>query len=149
MDRFNFWQKWLFYSSVIFALSGILFSMNGKNPFFELYNRPISFIFWKQGITPPEVRQYIAYTWGSVGSTMACCYILLAWIAYYPFERKEKWARNAIIMAFGTWYIIDSAVSVYYGVYFQFYIVNTFSLLVKALPVFFTWKDFEQENEEN
>jgi hypothetical protein len=30
----------------------------------------------------------------------------LPFIAYYPFKEKKKWARNAIMTAFGIWLII-------------------------------------------
>jgi len=74
--------------------------------------------------------------------TVARCYILLAFIAYYPFLKKEKWAWYAVLLSFGTWILIDTTACIYYGVYFQGYIINALSFLVKALPLFFTWKYF-------
>ena len=71
-----------------------------------------------------------------------CCYILLAFIAKYPFKERRKWARNSIIIAFGVWVIIDSSMCVHFGVYPQIYIINAFSITVKALPIIFTWEDF-------
>jgi hypothetical protein len=78
-----------------------------------------------------------------LGATIACCYILTAFIAYYPFKKKEIWARNAILVAFGVWAMLDSLVCIRYGVYFQVYFINMFSIIIKALPIIFTWKDFK------
>jgi len=89
-----------------------------------------------------EADEFRAFIWGPLGGTIACCYILLAFIAWGPFRRKESWARNAIIVAFGIWIILDSAACIYYKVYFQLYIINAFSLLMKSLPIIFTWKHF-------
>jgi len=146
MRSFIFWQRWLFYSSLIFALFGIVFAVYGNNPFFMPYNNALAHIFGFGDSIPAEVAPFKAFIWGPLGGTIACCYILLAFIAYFPFRRKERWARNAIIVAFGIWVILDSAVCLRYGVYFQIYIINAFSILVKALPIIFTWKEFKSGN---
>ncbi|NEW84695.1 MAG: hypothetical protein GZ094_20330 [Mariniphaga sp.] len=142
---FIFWQKWLFYSSLLFGLFGIVFAIYGANPLFTPYNKALASIFWQVSEIPPEVEPFRAFIWGPLGGTIACCYILLAYIAWIPFRKKEIWARNAILVAFGTWILLDSAICIYYGAYFQIYIINAFSFLQKALPIIFTWKDFKQQ----
>lgn len=146
MKNFLFWQRWLFYSSLLFAIFGITFALYGNNPFFSHYNEALAYIFWQQQTIPVEVEPFRAFIWAPLGGTIACCYILLAFIARYPFMKKEKWARNAIIIAFGTWIILDSVVCLYYGAYFQVYLINAFSLLQKGLPLIFTWKDFKENS---
>lgn len=141
---FLFWQRWLFYTSLLFALFGIVFAVYGNNPLFLPYNRALAQVFWQSSEVPAEVEPFRAFIWGPLGGTIACCYLLLACIARYPFKRKERWARNAVIIGFSTWIILDSAISIYYGVYFQFCIINAFSFLVKALPLIFTWKYFQK-----
>ena len=143
VNFFIFWQRWLFYSSIVFALFGITFAVYGDNPLFKPYNQAIASIFWQVTDTPQEVKLFKKFIFGPLGGTIACCYILLAFIALYPFKRKEIWARNAIIAAFGTWIVLDSAVCLYYGVFFQIYLINAFSFLQKAMPIVFTWKDFK------
>jgi len=143
MKSFIFWQRWLFYSSLLFALFGIVFALYGNNSFFMPYNKALAHVFWMSQNIPNETEPFRSFIWGPLGGTIACCYILLAFIAWYPFRRKELWARNAILVAFGVWIVLDSAVCIYYGVYFQIFIINTFSLLIKALPIIFTWKEFK------
>ena len=143
MKSFIFWQRWLFYSSLIFALFGIVFALYGNNPFFMPYNKALAHVFWFSKSIPIEAEPFRAFIWGPLGGTIACCYILLAFIAWFPFRRKELWARNAIMVAFGVWVVLDSAVCLYYGVYFQIFIINAFSFLIKALPIIFTWKEFK------
>lgn len=145
MSSFIFWQRWLFYTSLLFALFGIVFAIYGDNPLFAPYNHALASIFWHASDIPDEVKPFKAFIWGPLGGTIACCYILLAYITWYPFKRKETWARNAILVAFSTWIILDSTVCVYYGVYFQIYLINAFSFLQKALPLIFTWKDFSKQ----
>ncbi len=145
MSPFIFWQRWLFYSSILFALFGIVLALYGNNSFFMPYNKALAQIFWQHENIPAGAEPFRAFIWAPLGGTIACCYILLAFIVWYPFARKEVWARNAILIAFGTWIILDSAVCLYYGVYFQVYLINVFSFLQKALPLIFTWNDFKKK----
>jgi hypothetical protein len=145
MKSFIFWQRWLFYSSLVIALFGIVFAIYGNNPFFMLYNKALAQIFWASENIPPDIDPFRAFVSGPMGGTVACSYILLAYIAWFPFRRKERWARNAIIAAFGVWTLLDSVICIYYDVYFQVYIINAISILQKALPIIFTWKEFKPE----
>lgn len=45
MRSFIFWQRWFFYSSLSFALFGIVFAIYGDNPFFLPYNKGLAHIF--------------------------------------------------------------------------------------------------------
>jgi len=107
------------------------------------YNKALAHIFWMSNTIPMDIEPFKAFIWGPLGGTIACCYILLAFIAQYPFRKKELWARNAIIAAFGVWVALDSTICIYYGVYFQVFIINAFSIMIKALPLIFTWKEFK------
>src|SRR5664279_4295821 len=142
-NKFIFWQQWLVWSSLLFATFGIIFAIYGNNPLYAPYNKELLNIFGFAKNMASEADEFRAFIWGPLGGTIACCYILLAFIAWGPFRRKESWARNAIIVAFGIWIILDSAACIYYKVYFQLYIINAFSLLMKSLPIIFTWKYFK------
>ena len=144
MSRFYFWQQWLFYSSLLFALAGILFGIYGNNPLFIYYNRVLAEIFWNAENIPGSTEPFRAFIWAPLGGTIACCYILLAYIARYPFARKEPWSWYAIAIAFGVWIVIDSAACIINKVYFQLFVINAFSLIVKALPLICTWKYFNK-----
>jgi len=139
---FLFWQKWLYYTSIAFALAGISFALFGNNFLFQPYNKMLAQLFWNTAEFPAEANQFRAFIYGPLGGTIACCYILLAFIARYPFKNKERWARNAIIFAFTVWVLIDSSVCIYFGAYPQIYFINLFSITIKALPIIFTWKHF-------
>lgn len=143
---FLFWQRWLFYSSLVFALAGIIFAFFGKNILFLPYDKMLAQVFWKSNQFPQQVEPFRAFICGPMGGTITCTYILLAYIAYYPFKQKQPWARNAIIIAFSFWVIIDSTICIYFGVYPQVYFINAFSIIVKALPIIFTWKSFERQS---
>lgn len=141
-NHFLFWQKWLFYTSILFAFYGVAFAFYGNNILFRPYDKMLAMVFWNNSEFPPQADSFRAFIYGPLGGTITCCYILLAFIAKYPFKEKQKWARNAIIVAFSIWVIIDSSICFHFGVYPQIYIINAFSITVKALPIIFTWKYF-------
>ena len=141
--NFLFWQRWLFCTSLLFAFSGIVFAFYGRNLLFLPYDKMIASVLWHSSQFSPATETFRAFIYGPLGGTIACCYILLAYIAWYPFKEKQRWARNAIIVAFSIWVIIDSSVCLYFGMYPQIYFINAFSITVKAIPIIFTWKDFK------
>lgn len=141
---FIFWQRWLFYSSIFIALMGVLFAIKSDLPIFTYYDHAIARIFWQTNEIPPEVKNFRQFVAGPLGGTIACCYLMLAYISWYPFQRKEKWARNAIIITFTIWCLVDSYVCYKSEVYFQIYFINALSILQKALPIIFTWKEFKK-----
>src|SRR5450755_241673 len=146
-SSFLFWQKWLFYTSLFFAISGIAFALFGNNFLFQSYNKMLAEIFWRSSKFPSEADQFRTFIYAPLGGTMACCYTLLAFIARFPFKNKQRWARNAIIISFSVWALIDSGVCLYFGVYPQVYLINTFSIAIKALPIIFTWNHFSLQDQ--
>lgn len=141
-STFLFWQKWLFYTSLIFAIAGVAFALCGNNPLFQPYNTMLAKLFFHSSTFPTEADQFRSFIYAPLGGTIACCYILLAFIARFPFKNKQRWARNAIILSFSVWALIDSSVCIYFRVYPQVYLINLFSITIKALPIIFTWKHF-------
>jgi len=141
-SKFLFWQQWLFFSSLLFALAGIAFAVSGKNFLTLPYDRMIAEALWGSFEFPASANTFRRFIYLPFGGTIACCYILLAFLAWGPFRKREKWARNAIITAFSVWVVIDSLGCWYFKIYPQIYIINAFSIGVKALPILFTWNDF-------
>ncbi|RFS13825.1 hypothetical protein [Emticicia sp. C21] len=142
-NSFIFWQRWLFYSSLLLAILAMLFAFNVNLPLFPHYDQAISRIFWHLNEIPTDVKEFRQFVAGPLGGTIACCYVLLAYIVWYPFQKKETWARNAIVVAFTIWCLIDSYICFKFQVYFQIYLINALSVLQKALPIIFTWNAFK------
>lgn len=144
--RFHFWQKWLFWSSLLFAAFGVVFALYGRNPLFEPYHRMLAQIFFNTEAIPENYDALYTFTLGPIGANIAGFYILLAYIARYPFKNRESWTRYAIIVSFGLWFVLDAIVSLYYGVWFQPLVLHLLvSIPQKALPLVFTWRYFKHK----
>lgn len=145
--KFNFWQKWLVYSSLIFAVFGLILAVPGENIFLAEYERMLAAaLLGGSTAFSHETGVVLSFIRGPFGATIACSYIFLAYLAAFPFKRKEAWSRNAIVAAFGIWFIVDSGVCIYYGVFFQVYVINLISFFQKVLPIIFTWPYFTRKN---
>jgi hypothetical protein len=70
--------------------------------------------------------------------------VFLAFLAHTPFKRRERWARDCMAAGIGLWFVLDTAVSLYHRVYFNALAVNVPLLLIVALPLWFTRREFAE-----
>ncbi len=140
MANFAFWQRWLFVVGVLISVFGVLMALLSGTPIFDLFNRQIDPAFWGANSTDLNTRTFQAWVYGLWGATIAGWGIFLAFIAYYPFRHKEKWAWNCLVAGLSVWFILDTSLSIYYRVYFNA-IFNTVLLILVALPLLATRND--------
>jgi len=70
--------------------------------------------------------------------------VVIAFIVQNPFRNKERWAWDALILAFSLWYLTDTAISLSFGVIFNA-LFNTIIFIAAILPLLFTRKEFKKE----
>jgi len=75
-----------------------------------------------------------------LGSVIASWGLLIAFLAY-PFKLCEKWAWSSITVAVIFWFVTDTGCSLYYRAPINA-IFNLFTLILFAVPLFFSWKYF-------
>jgi hypothetical protein len=138
MNNFLFWQRWLLVLAIAFVGLGIVMALPfGANLFDTLINP----VFWEDGAMPANVYAFKAFIYGVLGASMAGWGMLFAFIIYYPFQQKEKWAWNALLAGFTLWFVFGLYVSFRAGVYANVVGDIVFYVLV-MVPLFFTRKAF-------
>ncbi len=138
MNRFGFWQRWLFVVSCVLVFFGVLLAFFGQSPLFDVaFNNQINPVFWGTFSLSADIKTFQAWAYGILGATVAGWGIFLAFIVYYPFKRKEKWAWNCIAIGMPLWFVIDTGLSLTYHVYFNA-AFNTILLILIALPLVFS-----------
>jgi hypothetical protein len=115
--------------------------LNRTPIFYTLFDRQINLAFWSSEVLSSGVDDFQGWVYGVLGSTMAGWGIFFAFITHIPFQRKERWAWNCMMIGMIVWYIADTAISFYYGVYFNA-VFNTLILFLVILPLLFTYKFF-------
>lgn len=138
MNSFLFWQRWLLTLAIAFVFLGIIMTLPlGVNLFDGLINP----VFWKDGAMPNNIHAFKAFIYGVLGASMAGWGILFAFIVYYPFQQKERWAWNALAAGFTLWFIFGMYVSLRAGVYAN--VIGDIAFFVMVMmPLFFTRKEF-------
>lgn len=141
MTSFSFWQRWLFVVGVVVSVFGVMMALLSGTPLFDLFNRQIDPAFWSTNAIDDVARQFQQWIYGVWGATIAGWGIFLTYIARYPFNRKERWAWNCLVVGLLVWFVLDTSLSVFYKVYFNA-AFNTTLLILAGLPVVFTRKEF-------
>ncbi len=140
MVRFAFWQKWLFILGLLITVFGAGLSLLGGTPF-QGPNSPIDTVFWGIERTANSVVDFQQWIYGVLGATMAGWGVFTAFIAFYPFKKRERWAWNCLIAGLLLWYVLDTAVSLNFKVYFNA-VFNTVLMALGLLPLAFTREEF-------
>jgi len=142
MDKFVFWQRWLFIVSWAIIIFGVFMAIFNQTALFAIFNNQIDPAFWDSGIVPDvAATRFQGWSYGVWGATVAGWGIFIAFIAHYPFKHREKWAWNCVVFGVIFWYILDTGISLVYAVSFNV-LFNSILLIGISLPVVFTKKYF-------
>jgi len=139
---FNFWQKWLVGVGIYHVILGLMMAFFGQSPFMDwLINQYYDPIFWPDNEISQSAAAFKGWIISLFGAVIASWGIFIAFIAYYPFKLREKWAWSAIAIAISLWFVIDTAYSLHYGVAINA-IFNIITFALFAVPLSFTRKHF-------
>lgn len=142
MDRFDFWHRWLYVLSFMIIGFGLLMAIFNQSPAFSLFNLQIDPVFWDAESVPIAFVKFQSWVYGILGSTMVGWGLMLLFIVKHPFQKCEKWAWNAIATSLGFWYLLDTAISLNFGVNFNA-VFNTLLLILILPPLVATRKQFK------
>jgi hypothetical protein len=141
MNTFHFWQRWLTLLSWVVVLFGVGMALLNRTPIFLLFDVQVNPAFWGSAGLPFEVDRFQGWIYGIFGATMAGWGIFLVYIARYPFAQRARWAWHCLLQGLLVWYLLDTGISLSFGVFFNA-IFNTVILVLLLLPLIFTRKEF-------
>jgi hypothetical protein len=145
VGSFDFWQRWLFGLSVAIAVFGFALAALNQTPVFDfLFNRQVDPVFWGKGTVPTEAKLFQRWVYGVLGAVLCGWGVFMAYVVRYPFRSKEKWAWDCIAVGIGLWFIMDTALSFYFGVWFNA-MFNVILAVLISLPLLCTRRDFRRE----
>ena len=141
MKSFIFWQRWLLIVGIILSVFGIMMALLSGTPLFDLFNRQIDPTFWKARNRGWRNQAVPGLDLRGLGATIAGWGIFMGFIVPYPFNRKERWSWNCLVLGLLAWFILDTSLSAIHKVYFNVAFNTILSVLV-GLPLLFTKRDF-------
>jgi len=141
-SNFEFWQKWLTYANVMTVIVGLLAAFAGNSIFFEIHNDYTREVFIRGKAFTSEMLLLKNWLFGIIGGTIVGFHILMIFISENAFKRKEKWAYYAMWSGMISWFVIDSALSVFFGATHNVLLINAPALILIGLPLLMTRKYF-------
>ena len=144
-ERFIFWQKWLTWANVLTALVGVLVALAGNSMFFRLHNEYTIEVFFRNQEFTPEVLAFKNWLFGIIGGTIVGFHLLMIFISEHAYKRREPWSFWAMCTGLLSWFLIDSAISWYYGAIHNIVLINGVALILIGLPLLMTREVFVQK----
>ena len=72
---------------------------------------------------------------------------LMVFLLIEPFKRRERWSYVALWAGLLSWFVIDSAVSLFYGAVYNVTLINLVALVSIGLPLLMTAPAFKKSQE--
>ncbi|MEQ8303814.1 MAG: hypothetical protein RIB47_10510 [Cyclobacteriaceae bacterium] len=76
-----------------------------------------------------DVLKFNNWLFGIIGGTIVGFHLLMIMISENAFRKKEKWAFQALLGGLLSWFVIDSAISFYYGAIHNIVLINLVALV--------------------
>jgi hypothetical protein len=143
VNKFLFWQRWLFVVALVIVIFGLFMAFFNQTPWFDfLFNRQINPVFWNSPTVTSEIRIFQGWIYGVLGSTVAGWGVFLAFLVYFPFKKRENWSWYCIACGLTLWFLSDTTISLFYGVYFNG-LFNLILYVAGILPLGVCRKEFD------
>lgn len=140
---FEFWVKYLKYSSLFFMIMGGLWAIIGSLEPFGIFDTMMSQSFFGKDQLSPETIRVQKFLLVPFGATAVGYFIFQYLITIHAFAKKEKWAYNTIAIANIIYWSIDAGLTLYHEAYFNTLLTNIPYFLAMAPVLIFSRKFFD------
>jgi hypothetical protein len=139
MNRFAFWIRWLIVASAGVVVFGLMLAFFPNMPLLGPINDQLETVF---ALDPPSpgFHPFQHWIYGAWGATIAGWGLLVSFTVWLPLRKKERWAWYGLAASLLFWYLLDTAISLSYGVTDNA-ILNTVVLIFLGLPLFMIGRD--------
>jgi len=130
----EFWNRWLVVVSAGFVVVGLLFAVASGTVLFAPLMDPIHTHFWGGPELSEGASSYSRFLFGIIGGLTSGFGVLAFQVARHAVARRELWAWRGLAVGLALWYLVDSAVSAYFGALINV-LGNTGFALAMAVPL--------------
>jgi hypothetical protein len=139
-NRFKLWFDVLLWANYLMLLMGLFVAFAGNSWIFDMHKDGIYQVFNLGEPLGGEILDLKNWLFGIIGATMIGFNVLAIFIIRFALIKKEIWAWNALFYGIIVWFVVDSAISIYYSAYFNIYWINLPALLIFLVPLHFIRK---------
>lgn len=138
---FTFWNRWLVIVAWILIIFGLGLAVFNQTGIFDVaFNQRIDPAFWPEGAAPENIQPFQAWVYGVLGATVAGWGVFVLFLARHPLRNRQRWAWTCLLAGITLWFCVDTAISAYFGVFFNV-VVNAFLALLIYIPLVATRKE--------
>ncbi len=148
MERFRFWQRWLVAVTLFVIAFGLAMAVLVGTPAFAPFHNQIDPVFWSSGWIPESTVRFRTWMLSAWGATVAGWGVSLFFLARYPFRSRDPWAWKAIAWSVLLWFVLDTSVSLMYGVVFNAGF-NLLLMILAGVPLLATRKAFARKGDDH
>ena len=145
LSYYRFWRYCLIAVSVFIIVFGLIMALFNSTIVFAFFNAQINPVFWGSNPVPSPALAFQAWVYGAWGATVMGWGIAMLFIGWFPFGQQERWAWYCVLVSVTFWYLLDTGISLWFGVTINA-ILNTTILILVIVPLVFTWKDMKSSN---
>jgi hypothetical protein len=109
------WLRLACIGTIVFGL-GLAFG-SASAPFEVLLVGPSDAVFWGAAPADPATIAFQRFVYGVLGATVAGWGTLMWVVASTAFRRREAWAWQGLTAALLVWFVPDTAISSFHGVW--------------------------------
>lgn len=146
MSRFEFWRKWLLTVCVGISVLGLGLVLAPSWVIDAAFEPGINTVFWPGGEVPVEAQVFQRWVYAVLGATVFGWGVSLAVVVHFGLRARSRWAWNCVFWGIVCWYIPDSLLSAYYGVWFNV-ALNTVLLILVLTPLWMTRASIAQSTQ--
>lgn len=142
VKRFEFWRHWLVALAWAMVAFGLLLAFFNQTALFDwLFNHRVNRLFFAEGIPQADAKAFQRWVYGVLGAVLAGWAVCMAFIAQYGLRTKARWTWRCYAAGVGLWFLVDTAISLYFGMQFNA-IFNAVLLILVAVPLAAIRKNF-------
>lgn len=133
------WVLYFKFISLFFAAFSVAWIFIGSFDPFGFYDKAFAQTFWHTETLPVDAQITFRFLLGPLGATNSGYFMLQYFVVKYAFSQRQRWSYQALITAFLTWFLLDTASCVYLNAYFNILFANVPALFAMA-PIVWTRK---------
>ncbi len=115
-----------------FVLVGLAAAWLHDGPLFAPYRDALARRFWGGGEPPAQLGGVLALLFGVTGGTVAGKWVMHAAIIAFAVRAGERWAWRASVAGLASWFVVDSAVSLWRDAAFNVWMINLVPVVALA-----------------
>lgn len=137
----KFWQGWLLLLADGMIVLGLVMMVWPLSPLFAPLHQALFQVLFATTAPPQVAQDLYALLFSLIGATTAGWGVLVFFVVWKPFARREAWAWVSLAASTGTWFVLDTAIVLSAGA-LPFAVFNIAVMLAADVALIATYRQF-------